>query len=176
MFAPVRTTAEIRHVAILARQIWTEHYVPIIGQAQVKYMLEHLQSEAAIAKQLDQGHEYFLVTAAAQSPGLDHCALLGYMDIVAQPETNKLFLSKLYVVTEARGKGVGRKMFDHALKIAHQRKLAILWLTVNKFNPSLHAYLHWGMVNKGSVVKEIGNGFVMDDFLFEMAVANQVQN
>jgi GNAT superfamily N-acetyltransferase len=169
---PVRSPADIQQVADLAQQIWTEHYLPIIGQAQVQYMLGNLQSTAAITTQLGQGHEYFLVTAPAQSPGLDHCVARAYMDIVCQPETSKLFLSKLYVVAEARGTGIGRKMFDHALKIALQRKLTTLWLTVNKFNPSLHLYLHWGMLNKGSVVKEIGGGFVMDDFVLEMSVPN----
>ena len=176
MFAPVRTALEIQQVVVLAQQIWTEHYVPIIGQSQVQYMLENFQSEAAISEQIAQGHEYFLAMTPGQSPGLDHCVPMGYMDIVGQPESNKLFLSKLYVVAAARGSGIGRNMFDFAVKMLRQRKLQTLWLTVNKFNPSLDVYLHWGMINTGSVVKAIGAGFVMDDYLLELAVPNAIQN
>jgi len=42
----------------LAREIWTDHYVPIIGQAQVDYMLDTFQREEAIAAQLAGGYEY----------------------------------------------------------------------------------------------------------------------
>ena len=48
----VRTPAQIAAVAALARETWTRHYVPIIGVAQVEYMLEKFQSEEAIARQI----------------------------------------------------------------------------------------------------------------------------
>ena len=41
---------DIALIAGLARQIWTEHYTPIIGAAQVEYMLGRFQSQSAIKK------------------------------------------------------------------------------------------------------------------------------
>lgn len=166
---PAHTQADIACIAQLARQIWTEHYTPIIGAAQVEYMLVNFQSEAAIARQIADGHEYFIVLADDAASNVQRTPL-GYMDIVAQPESTKLFLSKLYVTATARGHGFGRAMFDRAIFIARQRGLKTVWLTVNKFNPALQVYLHWGMENKGPVVKDIGRGFVMDDFQLEKAV------
>jgi len=160
----VTTQRDIEDVAALAHRIWKQHYVPIIGLAQVEYMLERFQSASAIAQQIEAGHEYFLIHPT------DDVGAVGYMDVVIQPSANKLFLSKLYVADEVRGRGFGRQLFDHAIMLARQRKLATLWLTVNKFNPSLHIYLQWGMVNTGSIVKGIGGGFVMDDFQLEMPV------
>jgi len=32
------------------------------------------------------------------------------------------------------------------------------------------------MINTGSIVKAIGAGFVMDDYLLELAVPNAIQN
>ena len=160
----VSTSAEIEQVATLARYIWTEHYVPIIGSTQVEYMLDRFQSAAAIKQQINDGHEYFLIRVTPDD------AVVGYMDVVTQPDASKLFLSKLYVSVGARGNGLGRQLFDHARTLARQRNLATLWLTVNKFNPSLQTYLRWGMVNTGSIVKDIGNGFVMDDYQLEISV------
>lgn len=131
-------------------------------------MLASLQSESAIQQQIAEGHEYFILYAESATHA-DRTPV-GYLDIVPRPATNQLFLSKLYVTAESRGHGFGRAMFDHAMSIARQRGLKALSLTVNKFNPALHAYLRWGMVNQGSVVKDIGGGFVMDDFQLEKAV------
>ena len=166
---PAHTQADIACIAQLARQIWTEHYTPIIGAAQVEYMLANFQSEAAIARQIAGGHEYFILLADNTASNAQRTPL-GYMDIVVQPESTKLFLSKLYVTAAARGRGFGRAMFDRAMFIARQRGLKTVWLTVNRFNPALQVYLQWGMKNKGPVVKDIGGGFVMDDFQLEKAV------
>ena len=38
-FERVRSPEQIAAVTRLAREIWQEHYLPIIGQAQVEYML-----------------------------------------------------------------------------------------------------------------------------------------
>ena len=45
----VRSPAQIEQCALLAEAIWREYYTPIIGEAQVAYMLEHFQSAEAIA-------------------------------------------------------------------------------------------------------------------------------
>ena len=57
-FVKVKSRNDINLVAALAREIWTEYYTPIIGGAQVEYMLENFQSEAAIAKNLGEGYHY----------------------------------------------------------------------------------------------------------------------
>ena len=62
----------------------------------------------------------------------------GYFGV--RPEDNKLFLSKLYIKKEFRHKGLGGKT---------------------------SAYLKWGFKNIDSVVTDIGNGFVMDDYIME---------
>lgn len=48
-------------VARLGDEIWREHYVPIIGEAQVNYMLDKFQSPRAIASQIKEGASYYLV-------------------------------------------------------------------------------------------------------------------
>src|SRR5215510_7020840 len=86
---PVRDSGEIETVARLAHEIWTEHYVPIIGLAQVEYMVPKFQSVAAVTAQIADGLEYFLISLEGTPAG--------YFAIQRQPEKHSLFLSKLYV-------------------------------------------------------------------------------
>ena len=88
---------QIAAVAALARETWTQHYVPIIGAAQVEYMLAKFQSTEAIARQIAaEGYEYYLAPGA------------GYLALVPDPAKKSLLLSKIYVKAAARGTGLGR--------------------------------------------------------------------
>ena len=60
-FQAVHSQEHIAEVASLAREIWQEYYVPIIGQKQVDYMLEKFQSEKAVLEQLRESYEYYIV-------------------------------------------------------------------------------------------------------------------
>ena len=53
----VDTPRRVAAVAALAREIWTEHYVPIIGPEQVSYMLDEIQSGAFAHEWLGQARE-----------------------------------------------------------------------------------------------------------------------
>lgn len=54
-----KTDDDIREIAVLAEEIWNQHFVDIIGKAQVDYMVEKFQSYPALKKQIEQeGYEY----------------------------------------------------------------------------------------------------------------------
>ena len=97
-FNSVVKPEEIATVADLAGCIWREHYPPIIGSEQVEYMLKNFQSASAIAKQIKEGYLYYLLSSSGKP--------VGYLAIV--PKGKELFLSKLYMEAEERGKGYGR--------------------------------------------------------------------
>src|SRR5678816_1259312 len=71
-FVPVTTPAQFEVVAALAREIWDEYYVPLIGRAQVDYMVSKFQSSGAMAGQVREGYEYFLTERDGRSIG--YCA------------------------------------------------------------------------------------------------------
>lgn len=158
---PVETPAQIARVSRLAYQIWTEHYLPIIGQEQVTYMLDTFQSPAAIANQLRDSYRYVL----AEQPG----EALGYAAV--QPRPQSLFLSKLYTRREARGHGVGSRLLQWAVNEARAHRLPTLSLTVNKHNAdSIGWYHRRGFQIIEAMVTDIGQGFVMDDYLMRLTV------
>ncbi len=147
----------IAQVSTLARSIWQEHYVPMIGNEQVSYMLDKFQSTNAMEQQIAEGYKYYII--------LDNQIEAGYFSVKDKAE--KLFLSKLYVLKSFRGKGLGKQgirfiqnNFDHP----------VIQLTVNKNNSdSIAFYQHIGFEIVDDVVMDIGGGFVMDDYVMEIS-------
>lgn len=152
-------------LAVLAKEIWWEHYTPIIGLAQVEYMLSAYQSSAAITRQINEdGYLYYLLQ---ESDGEN----VGYFGVVVKERERELFLSKLYVKKNCRGRGYARQALLFIEDLTRNAGAALISLTVNKNNTaSIDAYYHMGFKNKGSVVMDIGNGFVMDDLRLEKFV------
>jgi diamine N-acetyltransferase len=162
-FVPATTPAQLDAIARLAREIWYEYYVPLIGRAQVDYMVSKFQSSAAMAQQLHEGYEYFMTERDGQC--------IGYCAVQPQPEEGSLFLSKLYLKSDARGAGTGRVCMEFIEQLARRRGLKQLWLTVNKGNPAVRAYERLGFRIAADLVMDIGGGFVMDDFRMEKQLA-----
>ena len=135
--------------------IWREHYTPIIGNAQVDYMLEKFQSVEAIKTQIADGFEYYLL--------LNDNTEAGYISIKKDSET--LFLSKVYVLKSLRGLGIGKGAMKFIVAQALEKHCTSIMLTVNKNNVnSIKAYKKMGFINQEDIVIDIGNGFVMDDY------------
>lgn len=154
-FVKVSTASHIKSVARLAHTIWHEHYPSIIGIDQVNYMVTKFQSVKAITKQLDEGFEYYLIEFDNDP--------VGYLSIKKEADT--LFLSKIYVLSNKRGIGLGKSAFSFIEAYAKNIQCSSIYLTVNIHNKnSISAYEKLGYQNIGPVVKDIGNGFVMDDF------------
>ncbi len=154
----VRTEKDIAVVVDLADEIWREHYIPIIGQAQVDYMLEKYQSARAIKQQLEEGVTYYIIVYK----DID----IGYLSYYFKEDS--LFLSKIYVKSSGRGKGLGGKAVRFLEDEARKNSLNSISLTVNKNNSrSIEAYRKMGFKILKAIVMDIGGGFVMDDYIME---------
>ncbi|MGR8931244.1 MAG: GNAT family N-acetyltransferase [Gammaproteobacteria bacterium] len=149
---------DVETIVQLANEIWHDHYLPIIGAKQVKYMLEHFQNTAAINEQLKNGYRYFLLK--------QNDTALGYFSVVqAQNDAASIHISKLYVRTAWQRKGLGSQMLAYVESHCDRRGIKQIWLTVNRDNKqAIDFYRSKRFVNAGTWVQEIGGGFVMDDF------------
>jgi ribosomal protein S18 acetylase RimI-like enzyme len=157
----VSTENQIDIIESLAREIWTEHYIPLIGKQQVDYMLARYQSKQAVKEQLASGALYFLIEEGQ--------ACIGYFAV--QPRGDELYLSKIYLQSSCRARGYGKKAVQFVESLARERGLRKIALTVNKNNTAaIRAYEKMGFRNVGSLVQEIGSGFVMDDYAMEKNV------
>lgn len=156
---PVTTAAQLAGVERMAREIWHEYYVPIIGQAQVDYMVEKFQTADAMKAQIEQGYEYFDIRQGEDA--------IGYVAIRHDGADANVFISKFYVLAAHRKSGVGRKALALIQDVARERGAKKLWLTVNKGNPSIRAYQRLGFGIVEALVMDIGGGYVMDDYRME---------
>ena len=154
LISPVLSDKDIAITAALAKEIWTHHYVPLVGAGQVNYMLSKFQNEEAIANQIKDNYLYFLLRSSSN---------LGYLSVKA--EDQHLFISKVYVKAEARGRGYGKTLVEKAISVAKEHNLHSLRLTVYKYNlDTIAAYEKMGFIKNREVVADIGNGYVMDDY------------
>jgi len=159
--SPVTDSETIAEVAALARTIWNQHFVGMIGQAQVDYMLDKFQSPEAIGAQLASGTEYYLARIDGEP--------LGYLGLIPNKPEGKLMLSKIYVEQTARGTGLGTALFDFARQRAAECGAASIWLTVNRGNLETIAwYKHKGFEVVDEKKMDIGSGFYMDDYIMEV--------
>ncbi|ACT01715.1 GNAT family N-acetyltransferase [Paenibacillus sp. JDR-2] len=163
-FTKVHTAEQITEVARLAEQIWREHYVSMITIEQIDYMIEKFQSVSAVTDQIqNQRYEYYLLQ---QQDG----SAAGYISI--RVDNGKLFLSKFYVSKESRGHGFASQAMQFIEQLCKERGLSHIWLTVNRDNASsIAVYEKKGFVNVREQVADIGNGYVMDDFIMEKEIA-----
>jgi len=161
-FHPVRTEEEIGTLARLASEIWNEYFVEIISVEQIDYMVDKFQSYPALTELIGrQGYEYYFMNDGGEN--------VGYIGIKA--EASKLFLSKFYIRKEHRGRGFASQALAFLEGVCRERGLGAVWLTVNRHNDSTIAiYKKKGFEVVREQAADIGNGFVMDDFVMEKAI------
>jgi ribosomal protein S18 acetylase RimI-like enzyme len=158
MIKEIKNPEEVRIAAGLARRIWQQHFTPIIGPDQVAYMLERFQSFEAMSRQIEEGLAYHLILDADEPSG--------YLAVQAREPQRDLFLSKLYVLAEKRGRGLGREGLEFCVGLARSMGLDRITLRVNRDNDlAVRFYEKAGFRTDRCDVCDIGGGFVMDDYI-----------
>ena len=163
-FKPVSTDDEIALLAHMADEIWHEYWPGMLSYAQVDYMVDAFQSIPVITDDIrEKGYEYWLLENDRR--------LVGYTGVLAETDHARLFISKIYLFDSERGKGFASEVIAFLERLCHERGLESMYLVVNKYNDlAKRAYLAKGFVIAESVVKSIGQGFVMDDFIMAKKV------
>ncbi len=146
-------------IASLARLTWRHCYPSIVDRGQIEYMLAQRYSPEAMLASVASGQlTYELLTVdgeptafAAHSP-------------TPLPSEHKL--QQLYVRPEWQDRGLGRQLIHHVSAIARAAAKPTLVLTVNRRNlQAIESYLRSGFVIRESADFDIGNGFVMEDYV-----------
>ncbi|MCL1862293.1 MAG: GNAT family N-acetyltransferase [Defluviitaleaceae bacterium] len=154
--------SEVGFVSALAGEIWREHYTPIIGIEQVEYMLEKFQSSEQIYEDITQNNHIYFTFKDCSKNIVAYCAVFLQADHV--------FLSKLYIHSDFRNKGIARGFLNEAIRLGKSHGLDKICLTVNKDNGgAISAYKKMGFKIVSSCKKDIGGGFFMDDYVMELS-------
>ncbi len=155
----IETEEEIRVLEGLASKIWRTYWTQMLEKEHAEYMFEKFQSYNAIKEQLSQGYVYKILSCENEN--------VGYYSILDAKEY--LYLSKIYMDEGFRGRGYGKKMLQDIVNTSKILNLSKIRLNVNKYNTnSIKAYENWGFKIIESVVLDVGQGFVMDDYVMEL--------
>jgi ribosomal protein S18 acetylase RimI-like enzyme len=151
--------ADVDELCALAGEIWRAHYPAIISAAQIEYMLAERYAPAVVRDELPRGDLWWdkLVVNGK---------LAGFASYFMTRKAGEMKLDKLYVHPDHQRHGYGRMLLDRAVTIARSYGCDTLVLAVNKQNRNaIAAYEKHGFEIVDSVVKDIGGGFVMDDYI-----------
>lgn len=152
---------DLVHVQSLAQRTWPDTFREILSPEQIEYMLNWMYSLETLEMQMNQGYKFFLAEENGEK--------LGFLGIEVDNEPRKTKIHKLYILPAAQGKGLGKKLIQVVKDIAIENEQTSLLLNVNKYNQgAIDFYEYLGFVNIRAEINDIGNGYVMDDFVFEM--------
>ena len=150
---------DVDRLCALAAEIWRAHYPGIISMAQIEYMLQQRYDPAAVRAELARGDLWW-------DQLLVKDRMVGFASYFLVPDAGEMKLDKLYVHPDHQRKGYGSMLLDRAVTIARAYGCRTLALAVNKRNrQAIAAYEKNGFEIRAAVVKDIGNGFMMDDYL-----------
>ncbi len=163
MYIAVENKNHIELLAGLAREIWTNHFGPMLGTEILKKIIEKVQSQEAIANQIEEGYLYNII--------LSEDAPVGYFAYRMGMSKNELFLSKLYLISSERRKGHGKQVIHHLEEICRTHNTPIIRLTVYQENTSAIAvYEKNGFKIIGSIIRDLGGGIIINDYEMEKHV------
>ena len=155
-------------IATLAETIWRRHYVDIISAAQIDYMLQQRYRPELIGRQLSNPDIWWRKLTL-------NGAIIGFSCCMRTRNPGELKIDKLYIHHDHHRKGYGALLVADAIRILRENQLRSLILTVNKNNRSaISAYRYYGFVITGDSIVDIGNGFVMNDYLMTLEKLNRV--
>jgi diamine N-acetyltransferase len=155
---------QIVDIQEIANEAWPEAFGRILTEEQIRYMMNWMYSSESLAEQFKKHHRFFLAESDGKS--------LGFMSIENNFQlSGRTKIHKAYIRPAFQSKGIGHAFFDRALSEAIKFGDKAIYLNVNRYNLSAIAfYEKYGMTKIKDEVIGIGNGFVMDDFVFEKSV------
>ncbi len=144
----------------IAQQTWPTTFGNILSSDQIAYMLNWMYSPDALTEQIEQqGHVFLLAQSDAGEP-------LGYvsyeLNVNDKPVTK---IHKIYLLPASQGQGIGRMMIDYVAKQADKVENIALQLNVNRQNKAVSFYEKMGFEVVGEEDIDIGNGFLMEDYI-----------
>ena len=157
------SVADIALIIELTMQVWPQTYTPILGEEQVRYMLNRFYTPESLTDQMTaQGHEFII----AYSNGVP----VAFASYAAMGE-HVYKLHKIYIAANRQGQGIGKQVLAHI--VAHIKRMGAtaLQLNVNIHNSTAKRfYEQTGFKHIGDEDIDIGGGYFMNDHILRLEV------
>lgn len=148
----------------LAHRIWHAHYPGIITLDQIDYMLARSYTREVILDEIGHHGITWLIIR-------DGITMIGFLSIGPYGDSI-MKLHKLYLLTEYHGKGIGSQALSEVERLAKLHNTVTLQLNVNRNNQrAISAYRRAGWQVADEVIIDIGNGYVMNDYVMAKQLA-----
>lgn len=154
--ASIEDIAKIQEIAHIT---WPITYGEILTAEQLEYMLDLIYSDEALSRQIQNKEQLFYLISDADS-------VIGFIGIEHNYNNEAVTkIHKIYLLPKTQGKGYGKIVFEEIGKMALENHSKDLLLNVNRFNTALNFYKKLGFEIKETVDIEIGNGYLMEDYV-----------
>lgn len=155
---------ELSKVHHIAYQTWPSTFGAILSAEQIAYMLNWMYDLVLLESQVEKGHTFLIAEEQGAAIGFAGFELI-------YKESTKAKLHKLYLLPSSHGKGTGKALLQEVARRARAAGQQSLTLNVNKDNQkAIDFYRSQGFVEIYKEVIDIGNGYVMDDAVMELAL------
>lgn len=162
------STEDIATINRLAHETWPDTFAEILTESQIAYMLNMMYSPVSLKKQMENG-QHFLLAEEGQK-------YYGYASYELNYKGSaKTKLHKIYVHPSSQGKGVGKLLMDSVIDESLKNGIGILSLNVNRYNKALHFYKKIGFEVVGEENIDIGQGYLMEDYILEKTLHKDVE-
>lgn len=157
------STEDIPLLQSLSHTIWHQVYPGIVTVGQIDYMLNMMYSNDALHVQMNEkGHVFLVLEWMDEAVGF-----VSYS--INKPEDPLRYrIHKLYVQPTLHGKGIGKAAVQTVAEDIAKKGGKQIELNVNKRNPAVGFYEKIGFYREQELVVDIGNGYLMDDFIMVM--------
>lgn len=163
-FVDLTTPESLQIIRDLAADVWPKTFANILSPEQIAYMMKMMYAPEVMTKELSDGF-LFAVLQLNGTP-------CGYMVFSPYPEPDskeEAKLHKLYLLEAYQGRGLGQQMLQYVMHRCKTAGFQTLRLNVNKQNQkAIKAYLRAGFFHAESCVIDIGQNFVMDDYVMKI--------
>ena len=142
----------------IAEKAWRPTYSHILSEEQTIYMLDMMYATDVLTKQINSQIAFFLA--------VDEDKAIGYFAMEIS-EPSKMKLHKIYLDPDQKSKGVGSQIIAFIKEFGLKAGVKQIELNVNKFNSAVQFYEKMGFLRAKEMVLDIGNGYVMDDYVMQ---------
>lgn len=144
-------------------QVWPQTYVPIIGEAQVAYMLDRFYAPQSLSMQIEEQGHTFIIAYHDNTP----VGFAAYSSL----STDTWKLHKLYLLPHMQGKGIGKQMVHFIKEELTAIGASYLVLNVNIHNSSAIAFYNkYGFRHLRDEDIDIGGGYFMNDHVYMLSL------
>jgi len=150
------TLEDIPTIQEIAEEAWRPTYGPILTEEQTLYMIPMMYASEVLIPQIG-------LFSVLEVDGV----AIGYCAFEKQTDTEGK-LHKLYLRPSLKQKGAGTFIIDQISQQARNLGLQSIYLNVNKLNSAVDFYLKKGFIKESEMVLDIGNGYVMDDYVMRL--------